>query len=135
MANNTVAHDQPDRLAGSQPSGFHYRDMSFWVNGVLSLCLVILGIAGNGALIGSFRYRIKQWLALYFYFFTFAVWNTGLLLATVLFNCLPGLFGGYSAKWPLLEIVLEYALFVGYLLGNTCMTAIVWLVVAVTVER
>lgn len=131
-----------DPGAMSKNSTAHYA-LSFWMNGVLSLILVIVGMIGNISVMVSFhccggtvmKQRRKQ--AFYYYLMTFAMWNTSLLMATVLFNCVPALLARDSPSdiAPDLYHMSSVFYLIGYWMGNCCVTADVWLAVVVTVER
>lgn len=107
--------------------------MSFWINGVLTLTLVVLGVSGNLIMMASLRCNTKRWLPLYYYFMTFAVWNTTLLLATVVFYCLSALHPEDFRYYK--NPSFAYLNIIGYPLANSGMTASVWLVLCLTLER
>lgn len=107
--------------------------MSFWINGVLTLALVVLGVSGNAIMMASLRCNTKRWLPLYYYFMTFAIWNTTLLLATLVFYCLSALHPADVRYYE--NPIYAYLNIIGYPFANSGMTASVWLVLSLTVER
>lgn len=111
------------------------RTFSFWINGVLTMCLIVVGVVGNVAIVISLACNTKKWLALYYYFMAFAIWNTALLVSTVFVYSMPALRPDESEVSVSGYDDFIYISLIGYALANCGMTASIWLVLSLTVER
>lgn len=122
-------------LISTDPATTFGRTFSFWINGVLTMCLILTGVIGNVAIVISLACNTKKWLALYYYFMAFAVWNTALLLSTVFVYSVPALRPDESeVSMSGFDDFINLSL-IGYPLANCGMTASIWLVLSLTVER
>lgn len=111
------------------------RTFSFWINGVLTMCLIVVGVVGNVAIVTSLACNTKKWLALYYYFMAFAIWNTALLVSTVFVYSMPALRPDESeVSMKGYDDFINLSL-IGYPMANCGMTAAIWLVLSLTVER
>lgn len=110
-----------------------YPSIRFITNGLVAGIFISAGIIANIAVITSWLLDRTRWLPLYYYFMAFASWNLTLLISTLFFYSLPAIL-----KQPADQSTIEsvpYYYVIGYAGANCCLTAVVWLMVVLTIER
>lgn len=125
--NATMAQMPPCPILLTEEQQLSVGDVQFWIDGILTFIVVVLGLTGN-VLTMTILTKPKMKSSTNAYLLALAIWDSVVLLSSLLLLALPQTIASYSHYFPDLVPIV-------YPIGLTGQTATIWLMVCVAVER
>lgn len=130
MDNYTLVQPPPLEML-TENQAYHLSLLNFWINGVLTNIIVLLGMIGNFLTIIILSQRAMRSSTNY-YLSALAIWDSAVLICTLLLIGLPG---ALPQEDVYMTHVFAYVVSYIYPIALIAQTATIWLTVSFTVER